>query len=137
LSIGPVEVLVIAFPGNKFKGDIIPAIGQEVEKGTIRLIDVVFLYKSAAGEVRVLELIDADGDLRTFDPIVGEITDMLSDEDFDEISAVLANDTSAAILVFEHTWATKIRDAIVAAKGELIMSERIPKEAVDAVLAAR
>ena len=61
---------------------------------------------------------------------------MLSDEDIEDLGAELAPDSSAAILLFEHVWATKFRDAVVGSGGELIASIRIPKEAIDEVVGA-
>ena len=61
---------------------------------------------------------------------------MLSDEDIEDLGADLAPNSSAAILLFEHVWATKFRDAVIGSGGELLASIRIPKDVVDEVLAA-
>jgi Family of unknown function (DUF6325) len=137
MNLGPIEVLAVKFPGNQFRGDILPAIAEVVEKGIIRVIDIVFIHKAADGEVRVLEMNDLDDDdYSSFDPIVSEVTGMLSQSDIGELSALLENNSSAGIMAFEHTWAIRFRDAIVGAKGELIFSERIPREIVEAAAAA-
>jgi uncharacterized membrane protein len=137
MSIGPVEILVISFPGNEFNGEVAPALADLVKTGLIRVIDLVFVTKDAAGDVVGLELSDIDpGTSAAFAPHVEEPSGMLSDEDIADLGADLAPNSSAAILLFEHVWAVRFRDAVVDSGGELIASIRIPKEAVDEVLAA-
>ena len=137
MSIGPVEILVISFPGNKFNGDVAPALAELVETGMIKVIDLVFVAKDAAGDVAALELSELDEATgAAFRPHVEEPSGMLSEEDIDELAADLESNSSAAILMFEHVWATRFRDAVVDSGGELLASIRIPKEAIDEVLAA-
>lgn len=137
MNLGPIEVLAIKFPGNQFKGEIIPAIGRLVEKGIIRLVDIVLIHKSKDGELRVLEINDLDDDdYATFDPIVSEVTGMISQGDIAELSGLLENNSSAGIMAFEHTWAVDFRNAVLNAKGELLFSERIPADVVEKALAA-
>ena len=63
-EIGPVEYMVVAFPGNKFRGEIAPALQQLVESGTIRIIDLAFVSKDADGEIAALEVSDLDPDVQ-------------------------------------------------------------------------
>ncbi len=138
MDVGPVEVLVVAFPGNQFTGEIAPALEELVASDLIRIIDLVFVTKSPAGEVLGLELSELDdatsGALR---PHVEEPVGLLSDEDVEDFGAELEPNSSAAILVFEHVWATRFRDAVLASGGELIARVAIPKEVVDDVVAQR
>ena len=137
MSIGPVEILVISFPGNEFNGDVAPALAELVQTGLIRVIDLVFVAKDAAGDVVALELSELDEDTSAaFRPHVEEPSGMLAEEDIEDLAAELAPGSSAAILLFEHVWATRFRDAVVESGGELVASIRIPKEAIDEVLAA-
>ena len=137
-DIGPVEVLMVEFPGNQFNGEIAPALAELVDSGMIRIIDLLFVTKTAQGEVLGLELADLDDDIaQAFHPQVAEVSGLLSDEDVEDLGDALDPDSSAAILVFEHVWATTFRDALVNSGGELLASIRIPKEAVDEVVAAR
>jgi hypothetical protein len=136
MSIGPIEILVISFPGNEFNGDVAPALGELVQTGLIRVIDLVFVTKDDAGEVAALELSELDEAASSaFRPHVEEPSGMLAEEDIEDLSADLALNSSAAILLFEHVWATRFRDAVADSGGELVASIRIPKEAVDEVLA--
>ncbi len=137
MDIGPVEILVVGFPKNQFTGEIAPALEELVEAGTIRVIDLVFVTKSADGEVVGIELADLDAATSAaFRPHVEEPSGLVSDEDIADLGAALEPDSSAAILLFEHVWATRFRDAVLDSGGEMIASIRIPKEVVDEVLAA-
>jgi uncharacterized membrane protein len=137
MDIGPVEILVIGFPGNQFTGEVAPALAELVDSGLIRVIDLVFVLKDEAGDVAAIELSDVDESTGTaFRPYCEEPSGMLSDEDIEDLGAALEPSSSAAILLFEHLWATKFRDAVVGAGGELVESIRIPKDVVDAVVAA-
>ena len=132
---GPIEILIIGFPGNKFTGEVAPALAELVESGQIRVIDLVFVAKDPAGDVVAVELSDVDkATSAAFQPYVDEPSGMLSDEDIEDIAVALEPNSSAAILLFEHVWATKFQQAVLGAGGVLIDSIRIPKEVVDAVV---
>ena len=138
MDIGPVEVLVISFPGNQFNGEVAPALGELVQSGLIRVIDLVFVTKDAAGDIAALELNELDATITAaFLPHVEEPSGLVSEEDIEDLGAELELNSSAAILLFEHVWATKFRDAVVDSGGQLVGSFRIPHEAIDEVLAAR
>ena len=137
MDIGPVEILVIGFPGNQFNGEVAPALAELVQSGMIRVIDLVFVTKDDEGDVVGIELDDIDESVSVaFQPHVEEPSGMLADEDIEDLGADLAPNSSAAILLFEHLWATKFRDAVVDSGGELLASIRIPKEVMDEVVAA-
>jgi hypothetical protein len=137
MSLGPIEVLGIKFPGNQFKGEIIPAIGRLVENNIIRVIDIVLIHKNKGDDVRIIEMNDLDdADYQTFDPIVADVTGILSQGDIHELSKLLEDNSSAGFMAFEHTWAIEFREAVLRAKGELLFSERIPADVVEKALAA-
>jgi Family of unknown function (DUF6325) len=138
MSLGPIELLVVKFPGNQFKGEIAPALTELVEGGIIRVVDILFVRKGPDGAVEAVEINDLDDDdLAVFDPVIADVTGLLTDEDVRHFSQALENNSSAALLLFEHTWATRFRDAVLNAKGELLVSERIPKAVIDELLAAK
>ncbi|BBL68783.1 DUF6325 family protein [Methanoculleus chikugoensis] len=138
MSLGPVEYMVIEFPGNQFKGEIIPALREVVDKGVIRIIDLVFVRKDEQGNVSVMELADLQKDAAdAFAPLARETSTLFAEEDVKKVSEIMEKDSSVALLLFEHVWATRFRDAVLAADGRLIAGERIPKERVDAALAWR
>jgi hypothetical protein len=135
MSIGPVEYLIVAFPGNQFKGEIIPALADLVEAGTIRIIDLAFVMKDADGAVVTAELGDLDSEVfKAFDALSPETMGLLNEEDLAAAGEELDPNSSAALLVWEDTWATTLRDAIVNAGGEVLDLERVPYQVVNAAL---
>jgi hypothetical protein len=138
VSAGPLEVLVVEFPGNKFTGEIVPALRTVVDKGIIRVIDLVFITKDAEGTVTTLELGDLDMETATiFNSIAADVAGLLSPEDIRSVAGMMHANSSVGMLVFEHTWATAFRDAVVNADGRLIIQERIPYAVVEAALQAQ
>ncbi|HEY8172949.1 MAG TPA: DUF6325 family protein [Dehalococcoidia bacterium] len=136
MGIGPVELIMIKFPQEQPTGELAPAIRDLVESGTVRVIDIVFMQKGVDGEVHVTEIADLDDDdFNMFDPIVADVTGMLSEDDIDQVSDMLEDNTSAGLMLFEHTWARGFADAVDRAHGRVVMSERIPRDAVEAALA--
>ena len=137
-SVGPVDLIVLAFPGNNFKGEIIPAIQELVDAGTVRIIDILFAYKAGDDDVRVLEIQEMESEIfQRFDPVVAEITGLLTANDVSALSASLPPDTSLGLLLFENTWARKVGDAIQAADGQVVMFERIPRPVVQDLIEER
>lgn len=136
-DLGPVEFVLVEFPGNHFKGDIVPALQELVEAGTIRILDLVFIEKGADGTVVALELTDADSEVvAAFDALDGDVAGLLSDEDLELAAEELSPNSSAALLVWENSWATKFVHALRQADFRLLAHDRIPPEIVDAAVAA-
>jgi uncharacterized membrane protein len=135
MGIGPVEYMVVAFPENRFTGDIAPALADLVEAGTIRIIDLAFVGKDTDGSVTAFELGDLESEVgAAFSKIVSESGGFLNDEDVEAVAEELEPNSSAALLVWEDVWATKVADAIRAAGGELWDLERVPHEVVQAAV---
>ena len=137
MDLGPVEYAVIAFPGNKFKGDIAPELQRLTAQGTIRIIDLTFIKRDADGTVEIVELDAlAPDEAAAFAEIDGEIDGLLSDEDLASICEEIPPDSSAAILVWENSWAAPLTRALREADGMLVAREQIPASVVAADLAA-
>jgi Family of unknown function (DUF6325) len=102
-SMGPVEYVVIGFPGNRFKGEIVPALAELVDNDVVRIIDVAFLKKDADGNVTMFEY-DALDDVLAFGfaDVDGEAGGVLSDEDLQLAAETLEPDSSSALIVWEH-----------------------------------
>jgi hypothetical protein len=136
MALGPIDFLALEFPGNKFKGEIIPDLLELVEAGIIRIIDLVVIAKDQDGSVFVRELNELDPDtIRVFDPLKVEVTSMITRNDVDSIAAVLANNSTAGLLLFENVWALKTKQAMLDAGARVVMFERIPHEVVEENLA--
>lgn len=138
MTLGPIEVVTIGFESGRFHGDIIPELERLVDAGTISVADGVFVQRVSEDETTIVEFgqEDADGPLARVAALMGETLDLIADEDVDLLTSELPVGAAAAILVFEHTWVRPLRDAIVAAGGELIDSIRVPGSVVQEVLDA-
>ena len=134
---GPVEYLVVAFPGNQFRGEIVPALQELTKNGTIRIIDLVFIRKDADGTVTWEELSTVPApEAAPFDDLDGEVDYLLNEEDILLEAGKLQPNSSAAALVFEHVWATRLRDAVVNAGGHLVDNDRVPAAVFEAAMKA-
>jgi hypothetical protein len=130
-EIGPVEYMVVAFPGNKFKGEIAPELASLVESETIRIIDLTFVAKDANGEVATLEVSDLDPNVQSALEKMGATpTGLFNEDDLMAAAEELEPNSSAALLVWEDLWATRLAEAIRDAGGELFDLGRIPHEVV-------
>jgi len=137
MSLGPVEYVLVEFPGSKFKGEIVPALEELVSAGTIRIIDLIFITKDVDGSVIALELSTlSEEEAAPFEKIGVELGDLLTQEDVEIAAEGLSPGSSAALLVWENTWATKFAEGVRHAEGRLIAHDRIPAEAVEIALAA-
>ncbi len=136
-EIGPVEYMVVAFPGNQFKGEIVPALTDLVKSGTVRIIDLAFVAKDAEGNVATMELEDLQSDVgKAFTALEAEIGDLVNEDDLKAVGEVLEPNSSAGVLVWEDVWAAKLAQAIRDAGGVLLDLERVPHEVVQAALKA-
>jgi hypothetical protein len=127
--------MIVAFPGNQFKGEIVPALKELVDAGTIRIIDLAFVMKDADGTVVTAELGDLDSEVfKAFDALSPETMGLVNQEDLAATGEELEPNSSAALLVWEDVWATKIRDAIVNAGGELFDLARVHGDVVQAAI---
>jgi hypothetical protein len=134
MTIGPVEYLVLGFPGNQFTGAIAPALAELSTNGTIRILDLVFIAKDADGNAVAVELEDHD-EAEAFAGLDGEIGGLVSQDDIEHAAEGLDPGSSAALLVWEDTWAAPLADALRASGGVLIEGGRIPHDLIEAALA--
>jgi hypothetical protein len=136
-SLGPVDYLVVEFPGSRMTGEGLPLLVDLVDRGIIRVLDLVFVKKELDGTVVGLTVSDlaADDkpDLAVFE---GASSGLLGGDDVDEAGAALEAGSSAAILVYENLWAAPFAAAIRRGGGQLVASGRIPIEAVISALDA-
>ena len=135
MAIGPVQYMVVSFPGNKFKGEIAPALSDLVDKGLIRVIDLAFVMKDADGNIVGGELEDAGSEVfQAFQALAGDRGHLLNDDDLIAVGEGLDNNSAAALLVWEDVWATRFTEAVRGAGGVLVDIQRIPHEIVMAAV---
>ena len=132
-EIGPVDYLVVAFPGNQFKGEIGPALAELVDNGTIRIIDIAFVAKDGDGNTVSMELTELDPKVQASLEQAGiEVGGLFNEDDLQDAADGLEPNSSAAVLVWENVWARKVAQAMRDAGGELVDFQRIPHEVVQA-----
>ena len=136
MEVGPVDVYIIGFPGNKFTGRVAPAILELVENGTIRILDLLFVSKDADGVTTVIQAEDLDEDGAAFLAIDVTQPGALGEEDAEEVSDDLPANSSALLVAFENLWAAKLVDALQGADAVVIDSIRIPVDVVQAAITA-
>jgi len=130
-ELGPVDYLIVAFPGSRFKGEIAPALADLVDSGTIRLIDVAFVTKDENGETAFLEVLELDPEAQAGLERLGiEATAMFNEDDLEAAAAELDPGSSAALLVWENLWAKRVAQAMRDAGGEVYDFDRLPHEVV-------
>ena len=135
MTIGPVDVYVIGFPGNQFTGRIAPAILDLVANDTIRILDMLFVIKDANGVMSSIEIADLDAESGpAFMDIQIAQPGALDQTDAEEIKDDLPNNSSALLVAFENRWAAKLADALLDADAFVIDHIRIPVDVVNAVI---
>lgn len=134
-EMGPVDYLVIEFPGNRMTGEAFPLLVDLVERGLVRIIDLAFLRKDTDGSVVALELQDLgdEVDLTVFE---GASAGVLDQSDLEEAGNALEPGNSAAVLVYENVWAAPLARALRRSGAQLVASGRIPVQALLASLDA-
>jgi hypothetical protein len=135
ITYGPIDFIALEFPGNRFKGEILPDLLELADKGIIRIIDLVIMMKDQ-GEVIVRELRELDAaHMEIFNPLKAEANQMITESDIDMIAEKLADNSTAGILLIENLWAKKTQQAMLDANGRLVLFERIPHDVVEEALA--
>jgi Family of unknown function (DUF6325) len=136
-EIGPIDYVVVEFPGSRMTGEGLPLLVDLVDRGIIRILDLLFVKKELDGSVKGVAIADLDKDgkldLAVFE---GASSGMLGQDDIDEAGGVLEPGSSAGILIYENRWAAPFAAALRRGGGQLVASGRIPHEAVLAALDA-
>lgn len=136
-ELGPVDWIVVEFPGSRFKGEIAPTLADLVDRGVVRVLDLLLIRKADDGSLDFYELSDLDeseiGSLRAYETV---IADLLSVEDVEAVAAAVEPGSTAALLVWENTWAAPFGSAVRRAGGQLVASGRIPVQAILAAIEA-
>jgi hypothetical protein len=135
-EMGPIDYLLVEWPGRQPTGEAAPHLIDLVDRGLIRILDLVFLHKDEDGSLARLEISDLGDQVEAFADFEGASSGLLSDEDADEAASALEPGTSAALLVYENRWAAPFASALRRSGGQLVATGRIPIQAMLAALDA-
>jgi hypothetical protein len=137
IEMGPIDYVLVEWPGKQPEGEIAPYLVDLVDRGLIRILDLAFLAKGEDGTIAALEIADVGGEVAELAIFEGASSGLLDDEDLDQAGEALEPGTSAALLVYENTWAGPFAAAVRRSGGQLVASGRIPVtdllDALDAV----
>ena len=137
VELGPVDWIVVEFPGSRFNGQIAPALLDLVQRDLVRVLDLLVLKKDVDGTLEAFELSDLDegeiGELRTYE---SELAMLLSEEDVNSLAAAIEPGSSAGVLIWENIWAAPFASAVRRSGGQLVASGRIPIQALLAAVEA-
>lgn len=136
MPLGPVDVYIIGFPGNKFSGEIVPAILEQVDKGVIRVLDVLFVTKDTEGNVGVLTIEDLGPEGAAFVGLDVSQPGSLNEEDADEVADDIPANSSALLIAYENTWMQDLVLAFARADAVVIDQIRIPADVVNQAIEA-
>ena len=134
MTIGPMEYIVVGFPGNQFNGQIAPALADLIDNDTIRILDLVFISKDADGEVAAFEYDELE-ELAAFGDLDGEVGGLIGPDDIAHAAEGLEPNSSAALLIWEDTWAIPVVEAMRSSGGVLLEGGRIPHDLAEEAFA--
>ena len=136
-ELGPVDYLVVEFPGSKFNGEIAPALVDLVDRGIIRILDLIIITKEPDGSFDAIEINDfEEGVLGELHRLETEIAELLSADDIANVAAALEPGSTAGVLVYENQWAAPFASAVRHCGGQLVANGRIPVQALIAAFEA-
>jgi Family of unknown function (DUF6325) len=136
-EMGPVDYLVIEFPAGYPTGSNLPLLVDLVDRGLIRILDLVLVKREFDGSMTLLALADADGDGEwDYSVFEGVSAGVLGQDDIDEAGQALEPGRSAVIMVYENTWAAPLAVALRRSGAQLVAGGRIPVQALLASLDA-
>ena len=134
MTIGPIEYIIVGFPGNQFTGQIAPALADLIDNDTIRILDLVFISKDADGDVTAFEYDELD-ELAAFGDLDGEVGGLIGPDDIAHAAEGLDPNSSAALLIWEDTWAIPLVEAMRSSGGVLLEGGRIPHDLAEEAFA--
>jgi dihydroorotase-like cyclic amidohydrolase len=135
-EMGPIDYIVVEWPGKQPTGEAVPYLVDLVDKGIIRVLDFAFITKAKDGSVAGIDIADLGEQVEEMKVFAGASSGVLSEDDFAEAAEALEPGTSAALLVYENRWAGPFAAAVRRSGGQLVANGRIPVQAFLAALDA-
>ena len=135
-EMGPIDYLIVEWPGRQPNGEAAPLLVELVDRGIIRVLDLAFIFKGEDGSVAALDIKDLGEQSEELSLFEGASSGLLGDDDIGEAGNALEPGTSAALLVYENTWAGPFAAAVRRSGGQLVANGRIPVQALLAAVEA-
>jgi hypothetical protein len=130
-ELGPVDYVVIEFPGSKFNGEIAPVLVDLVDREIIGVLDVLLIHKDEDGSFEAFELSEYEhSDLGEIRRLETDVAELMSEDDVANVAAALEPGSTAGLLVYENRWAAPFAAAVRRAGGQLVANGRIPIQAL-------
>jgi hypothetical protein len=133
-EIGPIDYLLVEWPGRQPNGEVAPQLLDLVDRGLINILDLTFLTKAEDGTIAALEISDVGGEVVELSVFEGASSGLLSEDDLQEAGSALEPGTSAALLIYENAWAAPFATAVRASGGQLVARGHVPTEDLIATL---
>ena len=128
----PLEYALIGFTDAKPTGKIVPELLDLAERGIVRFVDIVFIYKDEDGVITTLELNDLEPELyEMFVPMGEHVSSLFTNDDLAIAASKLAGNSAALLLLWENLWVADLRQAIVDSGGQLVERAQIAPEVVE------
>ncbi len=135
MDVGPVELVVLSFPGERADPEVVAALAEVVARGDVTLLDLTFISRGVDGQVRVVD-VDDDLDAVGLAALPLDPRALVSEEDLEVVGESLPPGTSAAVIVYEESWARRVAAAVRNAGGEVELHVQLPRDVLEAALAA-
>jgi hypothetical protein len=135
-EMGPIDYVVLEWPGRQPSGEAVPHLIELVDRGTIRILDLAFIAKDEDGDVAGIEVSELGQQVEAFAEFAGASSGLLNDDDLSEAAQALEPGTSAALIVYENSWAAPFAAAVRRSGGQLVASGRISIQDIEAALDA-
>jgi hypothetical protein len=133
-QLGPVELIALAFHQPTFDGSVIKELVDLVDRGVIRVLDLMVVHKLEDGSIATAEFSDLGDEAEVFLGLTPAGVDLIGEEDVDTAGELLEPGDAAALLVWEDLWAAPFAAAVKNAGGVLLAHDRIPIDVLEAVL---
>lgn len=134
-EMGPIDYVLIEWADGQPRGEAAPLLAELADDGTIRILDILLMSKSVDGQVSRIQVADVAA-IESLEELLGASSGLLDEGDLDEAAGALEPGASAALIVYENSWAAPFATAVRRNGGQLVASGRIPVQAVLAALDA-
>jgi hypothetical protein len=129
---GPIDYLIVQFHGNNFKGEVLDELAAATEKGIIGVLDLAVIVKDKEGNVTSVELSNLEGEVvDQVEKTREKMGTLITEEDIEEVTELLDNDTAVGLLIIEQLWAIGLKKALINAGATLVSEGRIHPEAAE------